>query len=91
MLVIFSKNWLLVLQIFLYSSLYFYLMNFSPEFDYFLHLLLLGGFASFCSRAFRCAVQMIIQALANFFMKVLNAVNFPLSMLSLCSVSLGIL
>jgi hypothetical protein len=31
------------------------------------HLLLLGEFASFCSRAFRCAVKLLVYALSSFF------------------------
>jgi hypothetical protein len=43
----------------LYSSFCFYLVDFSPEFIS-CHLLLLGAFASFCSRAFRCAIKLLV-------------------------------
>jgi hypothetical protein len=42
-------------------------------------LLLLGVFASFCSRAFRCAVQVVVYTLSNFFLEALRTVSFPLS------------
>ena len=42
-----------------YSSLCFYLVEFSSEFDWFLQTSL-GLFASFCSRAFRCAVKLLV-------------------------------
>ena len=38
----------------------FYLVDFSPEFDYFLPSTPLSVFASFCSRAFRCAVKLLV-------------------------------
>jgi hypothetical protein len=40
---------------------------------------LLGVFNSFCSRAFRCAVKLLVWDLTNFFMKALSATNFPLN------------
>ena len=43
----------------LHSSFCFYLVNFSPEFVS-CCLLLLGVFVSFCSRAFRCAVKLLV-------------------------------
>ena len=42
-------------------------------------LLLLGVFASFCSKAFRCAVKLLVLGLSNFFMKLLSAMNFSLN------------
>jgi hypothetical protein len=42
------------------------------------HLLLLGEFASFCSRAFRCTVRLLMNDISNFFMKALRAMSFPL-------------
>jgi hypothetical protein len=44
----------------------------------FCHLLLLGEFASFCSRAFRCAVKLIVYALSSCFLEALRAMSFPL-------------
>ena len=41
-------------------------------------LLLLGVFPSFCYRAFRCAVRLLVYALSSFFLKALRAMNFPL-------------
>ena len=79
-LMIFSKNHLLVLLI-LYMSL-FLLGWFQPGVWFFschLLLLLLGVFASFCSRAFRCADKMLVYTLSNFFMEALRDMNFPLS------------
>ena len=42
-------------------------------------LLLLGEMASFCSRAFRCVVKLLVYALSIFFLEVLRAMSFPLS------------
>ena len=42
------------------------------------HLLLLGEFVSFCSRAFRCAVKQLGCALSSIFLLALRAVRFPL-------------
>ena len=42
------------------------------------HLLLLGEFASFCSRAFRCVVKLLVCALSSFFLEALRAMSFPL-------------
>jgi hypothetical protein len=47
------------------NSFYFHLVDFSPEFVS-CHLLLLGEFASFCSRAFRCAVKLLVYARSSF-------------------------
>jgi hypothetical protein len=41
-------------------------------------LLLLGVFASFYSRAFRCAVKLLVYALSSFFLVALRAMSFPL-------------
>ena len=43
------------------------------------HLLLLGVFTSFCSRAFRHAVKLLVYALSSFFLKVLRTMSFLLS------------
>jgi hypothetical protein len=45
----------------------------------FCYLLLLGEFASFCSRAFRCVVKFLVYALSSFFLQALRAMSFPLS------------
>jgi hypothetical protein len=52
------------------------LVDFSPEFDYF--LLLLGVFPYFCCRAFRGAVRLVVYALSSFFLEALRAMSFPL-------------
>jgi hypothetical protein len=41
-------------------------------------LLLLGEFASFFSRAFRCVVKLLVCVLSRFFLKALIAMSFPL-------------
>lgn len=43
------------------------------------HLLLLGVFVSFSSRAFRCAVKLLMYALSNFLLEALRAMSFPKS------------
>ena len=42
------------------------------------HLFLLGEFASFCSRTFRCAIKLLVCALSSFFLAALRAMSFPL-------------
>jgi hypothetical protein len=42
-------------------------------------LLLLYVFASFCSRALRCAVKLLVYGLSTFFLEALSAMSFPLS------------
>jgi hypothetical protein len=39
----------------------------------------LGVFATFCSRAFRCAVKLLEYDLSNFFMETLRAMSYHLS------------
>ena len=41
------------------------------------HLLLLGEFASFYSRAFRCAIKLLVYALSSFLLEALRAMSFP--------------
>jgi hypothetical protein len=41
-------------------------------------VLLLGDFSSFCSRAFRCAVKLLVYALSSFFLEALRAMSFSL-------------
>ena len=43
------------------------------------YLLLLGVFASFYSRAFRCAVKLVVYAPSNFFLEALRMMSLPLS------------
>ena len=38
----------------------------------------MGEFASFCSRAFRCVVKLLMCALSSFFLERLRAMSFPL-------------
>jgi hypothetical protein len=78
-LLIFSKNQrlvLLVLSLFLFVSTWLIsawrLITSS-------HLLLLGLFASPCSRAFRCAVNLLEYGLSSFFLEALRTMSFPLS------------
>ena len=52
-------------------------------------LLLLGIFASYCSRAFRCAVKLLVYVLSSFFLEALRAMNFPLSALFIVSDKAG--
>ena len=42
-------------------------------------LLLLGVFASFYSRAFRCTVKLLVYAFSSFFLEALRAMCFPLT------------
>ena len=78
-LLIFSKNQLfvsLILCIVLFISI---LLISALSLIISCHLLFLYVFTSFCSRDFRCDVKLLVQDLSNFFMKVLRAMNFPLS------------
>ena len=40
-------------------------------------LLLLGELASFCSRAFRCVIKLLVYALYIFLLEALRAMSFP--------------
>jgi hypothetical protein len=78
MLLIFSKNQLLVwlilcIVLFVSTSLISIL-----SLNIYCHLLLLGDFVSSCSRAFRCALKPLVNALSSFFLVVLRAMSFPL-------------
>ena len=42
-------------------------------------LLLLSVFASFCSRAFSCPVELLVYALSSFFLEAFRAMSFPFS------------
>jgi len=63
----------------LYCFLYFSLIDFSPDFDYFLPPNTLWFICSFFPICFRCILKLLIWKLSNFFMKVLCAMSFPLS------------
>ena len=52
------------------------MVDFGPEFDYFLPSTPIE-LASFCSRAFRCAVKLLVYALSSFFLEALRAMSFP--------------
>jgi hypothetical protein len=43
------------------------------------HVFLLDVFASFCSRAFRCAVKLLVCALFSFFLEALRGMSLPLT------------
>jgi len=78
-MLIFSKNQLLVLLILsmvLFVSTWL-ISALSLIISCLLHLL--GVFASFCSRAFRCAVKLLTYALSCFFLQALSALSFTLS------------
>ena len=78
-LLIFSKNQLLVLLILcivLFVSIWLIL---ALSLIMSCHLLLLGIFTSFCSRAFRCAVKLLVYALFSFFLEALRAMSFSLT------------
>ena len=76
---------------FVFVFAFIYLVDFSPEFDYFLPSILLGGicFFFFCSRTFRCAVKLLIYVLCSFFLEALRAVSFPLSTAFIVSHKIG--
>jgi hypothetical protein len=52
-------------------------------------LLLLGEFAPFCSRAFRCAVKLLVYTLSSFFLEVLRTMSFPLRTAYIVSYKFG--
>jgi len=78
-LLIFSKNQLLVLLILCMVLFVSTWLISALSLIISCILLLLGVFASFCSRAFRCAVKLLIYALSSFFLQALRAMSFPLS------------
>jgi hypothetical protein len=76
-LLIFSKDQLLVLLL-LYIVLFFSTwLILVPSLIIPCLLLLLGVFSSFCSRAFRCDVNLLLHAVCNFFMEALSAMISP--------------
>ena len=77
-LLIFSKNQLLVLLILcivLYVSTW---LISAQSLIISCHLLLLSEFDSFCSRAFRCGVKLLVKPLSRFFLEALRAMSLPL-------------
>jgi hypothetical protein len=76
-LLIFSKNqlllWLILSIVLLVSTRLILPLSLIIS----CHLLLLSEFASFCSRAFRCGVKLLVCALSSFFWGALRA-TFPL-------------
>ena len=78
-LLIFSKSQILVLLI-LYIVLFVSVWLISTlSLIISCCLLHFAVFASFCSRAFKCAVKLIVYALSSFFVQPLRAISFPLS------------
>ena len=77
-LLIFSKNQLLVWLI-LWIVLLVSTWLISPRsLIISCRLLLLGEFSSFFSRAFRCVVKLLVCVLSSFFLEALRAMSFPL-------------
>ena len=60
------------------SSSCFHLVDFAPEFYYFLPSTLLGLFDSFCSRAFRCVLKLLVCGHSSFFLEALRSMSYPL-------------
>ena len=61
-------------------------------FDYFLQSTSLGWICFlFCSRAFRCAVKLLVYALPSFFLEAFRTMSFPLSTAFITSFKLGYL
>jgi hypothetical protein len=85
-LLIFSKNQHLVLLIlFIVLFVSTWLIS-ALSLIIFCHLLLLGEFASFCSRAFTCPVKLLVCALSCFFLEKLRAMS--MRMIYSCSTHL---
>jgi hypothetical protein len=76
-LLIFSKNQLLVLLILCIVLFVPTWLISDMSLTITCGLLLLGEFASFCSRVFRCAVKLIMCALSRFFLEAIRAISFP--------------
>ena len=75
---IFSKSQLLVwLILWIVLFLSTWLIS-APSLIISCYQLPLGEFASFSSRAFRCAVRLLVYALSSFFLEALRAMSFPL-------------
>jgi hypothetical protein len=63
----------------LYCSFLFKLIEFRPDFYYFLSYTHLWYACIFFPRVFRFIFKFLLQELSNYFMEVLIALNFPLS------------
>ena len=88
-LLFFIKNQLLVLLIVcivLFVSTWFIS---APSLIIYCFPFLLGVFASFCSRAFSCAVKLLVYALSNFLLEALRAMRFPFSPVFIVSLKFG--
>ena len=69
----------------------FYLVDFSPDFDYFLASTAFGVCASFCSRAFMWVVQLpVYSASGSIWRHAMLRISL-LALLPLCPVSFGVL
>jgi hypothetical protein len=77
-LLIFSKNqllvWLILCIVLFVSSWLISALSLTISCS----PLFLGDFASFSSRAFRCAVKLLVYVLSSFFVEALRAMSFPL-------------
>jgi hypothetical protein len=91
LLLIFSKNkllvWLILCIVLLVSTWLISALSLVISCS----LLLLDEFASFCSRAFKCPVKLLVYELSSFFLEALRAMIFLLGLLSLYPISLGML
>jgi hypothetical protein len=77
-LLIFSKNQLLVLIILCIFLLISTWLISVLSLIISCRLLLLGEFASFCSRAFRCAVSLVVNAFSSYILEALRAMSLTL-------------
>ena len=78
-LLIFSKNQLLVLLILCIVIFVPTWLISALSLIIYCYLLLLGVFSSVCSRTFRCAVKLLMYVLPSFLLEALRAMGFPLS------------
>ena len=67
----------------------FHLVDFVPEFDYFLPSTPLGWICFLFSRAFRCVVKLLMCALSTFFLEALRAMSFLLGTVFFVSHKMG--
>jgi hypothetical protein len=77
-LLIFSKNQLLVQLILCIVLFVFTWLLSTLSLIISCHLLPFGEFASFFSRAFRCALKLLVYALSSFFLEALRSMSFSL-------------
>jgi hypothetical protein len=73
----------------LYSSFCLYLVISALSLIISYYLLLLGEFASFSSRAFRCAIKLLVYSLSSFSLAELRVMSFPLRTASIVSHKFG--